>query len=101
MAVATTRDMLAWDRALRGGKLLSKESLAQLYTPALKDYALGWEVRATKHGRRAEHGGGVLGVVTQYFRLLDKDLVVAVACNFSPKEHPQILCERLIDAAMK
>src|SRR5258705_2764100 len=37
----SSRDMFQWDRALRGGKLLSKESHEQLYTVGLQDYALG------------------------------------------------------------
>ena len=100
-AVATTRDMLAWDRALRGGKLLSKKALEELYTPAKDDYALGWKILRTQHGKRAEHSGGVLGVVTQYLRLLDRDVVVALACNYEPKENPAQLAEQLVDEVMK
>lgn len=105
--VATTRDLLAWDRALRGGKFLSKDALEQLYQPAklrqpAKDeYALGWFVRQSRHGRRVDHSGGVLGVITQYFRLLDQDVVVALACNFTPKGDPAVLAEQLVDAASK
>ncbi|HEX6813986.1 MAG TPA: serine hydrolase domain-containing protein [Planctomycetota bacterium] len=99
--VATTRDMLAWDRALRGGKFLSKKSLDELYAPAKGDYALGWVIRNTPHGKRAEHSGGVLGVVTQYFRLLDRDVVVALACNYEVKDNPAKLAEQLVAAVLK
>jgi CubicO group peptidase (beta-lactamase class C family) len=100
-AVATTRDMLAWDRALRGEKVLSKNAKEQLYAPALKDYALGWFVSKIAGGTRVEHGGGVEGVVTQYIRLLDEDIVVALACSYEPREHPQRLAEELIRIARK
>ena len=99
--VASTRDMLAWDRALRGGKLLSKKALDELYTPCKDDYALGWKILQTRHGKRAEHAGGVLGVVTQYFRLLDRDVVVALACNYEPKDNPAKLAEQLVDEVIK
>lgn len=99
--VATTRDMLAWDRALRVGKLLSKKALDEFYTTAKDDYALGWRMRQTPHGKRAEHSGGVQGVVTQYFRLLDKDVVVALACNYEPKANPAELAEQLVAAALR
>lgn len=99
--VASTADMLAWDRALRAGKLLSKKALKELYEPALERYALGWEIAETRHGRRAQHSGGVLGVVTQYFRLLDRDVVVALACNYEPKANPAQLAEQLVDAVLQ
>jgi len=93
--VASTRDMFQWDQALRGGKLLSKESLEQLYTPALQDYALGWKVRKVGGGVRVEHGGGVRGVATHYLRHLDQDYVVALACSYEPKTHPEEIADRL------
>jgi CubicO group peptidase (beta-lactamase class C family) len=99
--VATTRDMLAWDRALRSGKFLDKQSIEDLYRPALKDYALGWEVRKAADGLRVEHSGGVLGVVTYYLRHLDEDAVVAIACSYRPKDHPAQLAERLLRIATR
>jgi len=93
--VASTRDMFQWDRALRGGKLLSKESLEQLYTVGLQDYALGWKVKKVGAGVRVEHGGGVLGVATHYLRHLDQDYVVALACSYEPKTHPEEIADRL------
>lgn len=93
--VASTADMVAWDRALRDGKLLSKASLEALYLPALDDYALGWKVKKVKGGTRVEHSGGVQGVVTWYIRHLDLDYVVALACSYEPKTHPSQIAEKL------
>jgi CubicO group peptidase (beta-lactamase class C family) len=93
--VASTRDLFAWDRALRDGKFLSRKSLDELHRPAVKDYALGWEIRKTPEGTRAEHSGGVLGVVTWYARHLDADYVIALACSYEPKSHPAQIGERL------
>jgi CubicO group peptidase (beta-lactamase class C family) len=89
--VAPTEDMLAWDRALRDPKFLSKESLEELYKPALNKYALGWEIE----GKRAEHSGGVRGVVTYYLRHLERDYVVALACTYTPKAHPKLTANQL------
>jgi CubicO group peptidase (beta-lactamase class C family) len=92
--VATTRDMLQWDRALRGDKLLSAKAKAQLYAPALANYALGWMIR-NEGGMRVEHSGSVRGIVTFYMRMLDDDVVVAIACSGAPKSHPQALADAL------
>lgn len=97
--VATARDLFAWDRALRGDKLLSKVAREAFYQPALNDYALGWTVRKSRDGVRVEHSGGVLGVVTNYLRLLDEDIVVALACSYQPKDHPSRLAEELVAIA--
>lgn len=93
--VASTADMLAWDRALRGKKLLSKRALEQLYQPAKDGYALGWEVGNGPFGREAQHGGSVLGVTTHYLRLLDRDVVVAIAANYDVKTNPARLARDL------
>ncbi len=41
-AVATAREMLLWDKALRGKKILSKKAKAKYYRAGKDDYALGW-----------------------------------------------------------
>ncbi|HYC76923.1 MAG TPA: serine hydrolase domain-containing protein [Planctomycetota bacterium] len=102
-AVATVQDMYLWDRALRGDAILSERAKAELYAVGLKDYALGWNVRRTSDGVRAEHGGGVRGVVTHYLRLLDQDVVVALALSFAPdpSQHPQRTADALARIALK
>ncbi|MBX3462838.1 MAG: beta-lactamase family protein [Planctomycetes bacterium] len=97
--VASTADMLAWDRALRTGKLLSKQALAEFYRPAKQDYALGLRVPADAGGRRVEHSGYVEGVATCYVRLLEPDVVVALACNYEAATDPATLAQQLLDAA--
>jgi len=94
--VASTEDMLAWDRALRGKKLLSKDALEDLYLPGLKDYALGWEIKKVSGGMCVEHSGGVLGVATFYLRHLEKDYVVALASSCDLKTHPEEIANRLV-----
>ncbi len=96
--VASTADMLAWDRALRSGKILSKASLEELYRPSLENYALGWTVREGRGGKRVEHSGGVLGVATIYLRHLDEDWVIAIAMSYATKAGPYVLAEQLVRA---
>jgi CubicO group peptidase (beta-lactamase class C family) len=99
--VASVMDMLAWDHALRGTKVLSAAGKQQLYTVAKDDYALGWTVRRLPAGDCAYHSGGVLGVVTMYYRLLEQPVVVALACNYEPKANPAQLAEQLLARAAK
>lgn len=41
------------------------------------------------------------GVNTTYVRLLDQEVVVAIACNYEPKQRPDFFAGDLIDALMK
>lgn len=93
--VASTDDMLAWDRALRDGRILSKAALDDYYKPGLENYALGWRVKKVGGGIRVEHSGGVEGVVTWYTRHLDRDWMVALALTYTPKTDPGEVAERL------
>lgn len=99
--IATTRDMFLWDRALRGDKIFSKAAKAELYKPALEDYALGWYVKKLNAGLLVEHGGGVEGVKTQYVRSLGEDIAVAIVCSYEPKENLRSLAETLLALARR
>jgi CubicO group peptidase (beta-lactamase class C family) len=99
--VATARDMFEWDRALRGTKLLSAAAKKDLYTVGKAKYALGWEIEDLPSGRCASHSGGVQGVVTMYYRLLDRDVVVALACNYAVQDNPGSLARALLDRAAR
>ena len=58
---STTGDLLKWEQALLGGKLLSAASLQKMLTPAKGDYAYGLVVRSPKGRREVWHNGGIDG----------------------------------------
>ncbi len=99
--VATARDLLAWDQALRGTDVLSAAAKQQLYTVGRDGYALGWRVSTLPCGRAVYHSGSVSGVLSTYYRLLDRDVCVALACNYLPKDNPEQLAQRLLLRAAK
>jgi CubicO group peptidase (beta-lactamase class C family) len=61
---STTGDLLRWQRALYGGKLLKPESLKAMTTPNLERYALGLGVQDGAEGKQYGHGGGIEGFRT-------------------------------------
>src|SRR5262245_15694997 len=56
---STTEDLLKWEQALFGGKVLSPPSLAKMTTPFKNDYAYGLVVRNVKNRKVIEHDGGI------------------------------------------
>ena len=80
--VTTVYDLLRWDRALRGDKILNKESREQLYRPFKDGYAYGWRVAKVARGRRkVEHTGNVEGYGTSLIRHLEDDVLIVVFSN--------------------
>ena len=81
--VSTLNDLLVWDRALRGNKVLDAAHRAELYTPTEDgDYACGWRMGTTSKGtRKASHSGGVQGFGIWMTRYLEDDAVVIVMTN--------------------
>jgi len=61
---STTADLLRWQRALYGGKLLKPESLQAMTTPNLEHYAFGLGVQDGPEGKQYGHGGGIEGFRT-------------------------------------
>lgn len=92
--VTTGQDLLAWDRALRGEKLLGAAAKAKLHAPALEGYACGWKIETTDRGTvRAHHSGSVMGYRCQLDRWLEDDTFLAVLTN---GEGDPFLAERAI-----
>jgi hypothetical protein len=52
-------------------------------------------------GLTVEHSGGVRGVVTWYLRRIDDEVVVAIACSYTPKGNLQQLAHDLGRIAAK
>ncbi len=81
--VSTANDLVAWDQALYGDKLLKPETIALMYTPTETDgYAFGWVVEDIYNQRMVSHPGGVEGFNASLLRLLDdRTLIIALANN--------------------
>ena len=86
-------DMLKWDRALREGKVLTKEEQEIMYTPAKLNngedavydeddglgYGFGWAVGHDEAlGLVVSHSGGMPGVATWFERFVDADRVLVI-----------------------
>ncbi len=97
--VASVSDMLLWDRALRGTKVLSDAVKKKYYTVGLNNYACGWEVSNNGGMTEYAHSGHTGKVVTYYQRWIDPDVVVATASNEEPAVHPKITCGNLATMA--
>lgn len=85
----TPADLLRWQRALYGGKVLSPASLRKMTTPFKGDYGLGIYVR-TVDGRRAyTHGGGAPAFANlTYFP--DRQITVVVLGSIASAPAPEV-----------
>jgi CubicO group peptidase (beta-lactamase class C family) len=79
---STTGDLLRWQNALYGGRVLSSSSLAKMTTAGIGDYGLGIYLRTIAGRRAASHGGGAPPFATlSYF--FDSGISVIVLGNLS------------------
>jgi CubicO group peptidase (beta-lactamase class C family) len=101
--IGTIPDLLKWSRGLDAGKVLSKESLDQIYTHhALKngryaalDYVLGWWNLALNGQWSPWHGGAQIGTSALFYRFPSKNMAIAFAVNTHDAYPPFI--ERLYE----
>ena len=86
---STTGDLLRWQHALYGGKVVSEASLQKMTTPFKGDYGLGVYVREIDGRRAATHGGGAppFANLTYFF---DRGISVVVLGNVTPAPAPEI-----------
>ena len=92
--MSTVDDLALWAEALSGGKLLKKESLERMTTPAkLKSgmstkYAYGLGISEEGGARILEHGGGIFGFVTDLLHVPGERLVV-IALSNNTSQNPE------------
>jgi CubicO group peptidase (beta-lactamase class C family) len=85
-------DMLAWDRGLRAGAILTAESWKQVYTPvrltdgSTRPYGFGWEVSEAAGAPLYRHGGSWQGFETHIARWIGADLTIIVLANLDQAE---------------
>jgi CubicO group peptidase (beta-lactamase class C family) len=78
---STTEDLLRWEGALFGRRVLSAASLETLTTPAKSDYAFGLEV-TKKSGRSVfQHGGTINGFSSRLAYFPDNKVTVVALSN--------------------
>ncbi len=85
--LSSAYDLAKWDEALYGDQLLSVESKATMWTPAIlpngdsTGYAFGWGVRPYKGLTSQSHGGQVAGFVANFSRFPDQEAAIIVFLN--------------------
>lgn len=80
---STTRDLLIWEQALYGGKVLSAATLKKMTTPYKENYGCGLMITTTKGHLEYEHGGGIEGFNTEMAYYPDDKLSVIVLANLN------------------
>lgn len=85
--IATTGDLRLWEESLWGGKILSKEYLAELLAPHAEggrgfSYAYGWNVIKTIRGTTViSHAGDFGGYNTELRHYVDEDYSIIFTSN--------------------
>ncbi|KPJ85388.1 MAG: hypothetical protein AMS18_16365 [Gemmatimonas sp. SG8_17] len=85
---STPRDLFKWDQLLRAGEVFAEPHSAEsMFTPHLQNYGYGWVIRDLPIGndgkkvKLVEHGGGINGFITGFWRLVDDGYTVIVMDN--------------------
>ena len=77
---STTGDLLKWELALFGGKVLKPASFEKMTTPVKNNYGFGLFVRTAKHKMIEHTGGGIDGFNTDLAAYYPDDKVTIVRC---------------------
>ncbi len=80
---STTGDLLLWDQALYTERLVSRQSLKEIFTPHEGDsgYGYGWSIGKRMDRAVTAHGGGIYGFSSNITRFPDDHLTVLVLSN--------------------
>jgi CubicO group peptidase (beta-lactamase class C family) len=102
---STVGDLVAWQRALVGGRVVRPASYTAMTTPeSLVDgkpltYGYGLGVSTLSKHRKVSHGGGINGFITDLAYYPDDTLHVVVLANTSPS-NPGRLADQIARVAL-
>jgi CubicO group peptidase (beta-lactamase class C family) len=99
---STVEDLLKWDQALYGDKILSAESKTKMFTPGLSNYGYGFGIedraigKSDKKIKYIQHGGGINGFNCLFTRLVDKQQTVIVLDNVSLGQYHDKITDSIV-----
>ncbi len=103
---SNTADLVGWNRALHGGRVLSPASYAAMTTPGgLNDgttiqYGLGIGLTDIGGRRAIAHGGAISGYLSESQYYPDDDLVIVVLLNTAGPVGPRGIAREIADAVL-
>lgn len=103
---SNTSDLIAWNQALHGGKVLSASSYQEMTAPGVLNdgtrlrYGLGIGLSDVLGRRALHHGGGIPGFLSQSTYFPDDDLIVVVLLNTSGPVSPDALAQQIGEAVL-
>ena len=105
----TILDYVQWDKGLREATVLSKEQLAEAWTPVRLSvgysypYGFGWHIDEQRGSRCIQHSGTWQGFETHIARYVERGLTVVVLVNLADANPLRIAHEvaGLVDPVLK
>ena len=103
---STAGDLVRWNQALHGGKVVNPTSYEDMTTPDPLEggtpirYGTGLMVFDDGGRRAITHGGGINGFLSDAWYYPDQDLLVVVLQNSAGQRGPAALSRRLIEAVI-
>ncbi len=100
---STAWDLVAWNRALHGGKILAPDFYRELITPGILNdgtrlrYAKGLAVDSMLGRRVIQHGGGIYGFLSDLKYFPDDTLTVAVLINTAGPVAPAQISQAIVE----
>ncbi|WP_165305015.1 serine hydrolase [Pedobacter sp. SYP-B3415] len=83
---SSINDFYHWDQALYSDKLLSSETMTEIFSPSSSeapglDYGYGWYIESKYGTKRISHSGGTTGFSSYYVRYPEKKFSIIVFGN--------------------
>ncbi|HZW59961.1 MAG TPA: serine hydrolase domain-containing protein [Woeseiaceae bacterium] len=105
---ASLEDFLAWDEALYGSSLVSRETIDKAFTAmrlndgSTTDYGFGWRIDDYRGQRRLRHGGSWVGFRTHIARIPAHRFTIVILSNrgdFQPETYIDPISDIYLGAA--
>jgi len=103
---STAGDLIAWNRALHGGKVLSPAAYKELITPGVLNdgtqlrYAKGLSLHSFGGHQAIEHGGGINGYLSSAAWFPDDSAVIVVLVNTAGPVGPDAIAASIAEIVL-
>lgn len=103
---SSAADLLTWNRALHGGRILSAASYKAMTSPSMLGdgtrlrYGMGLALHAFNGHRTIEHGGGINGFLSESAYFPDDDAIIVVLINSAGPVSPNAVTTAIADLVL-